>query len=206
VTREAYSREVISFGFWFGDDTFPEPAFFSYTAPEPVGLAREPLQPKSAEWTERDDGHLAVLRYDHARAQADPRAAVLAFYESAYQAGARHAGWDIDRLACPGGITDPPDLDLTGTIPTRGRSRCARCWCTWWRSTPGTTATPTCCASGSTGGWASSRQARVQSRRAPPELGGRSDIWRRASSPRPSVRGSLVDGCQRFPGRTRPVS
>ena len=33
VTREAYAREVISFGFWFGDDRFPEPAFYAYTAP-----------------------------------------------------------------------------------------------------------------------------------------------------------------------------
>ena len=38
---------------------------------------------------------------------ADPRASVLDFYESAYQAGARLAGWDVERLACPGGITDP---------------------------------------------------------------------------------------------------
>ncbi len=107
VTREAYSREVISFGFWFGDDTFPEPAFYSYTAPEPAGLAGEPLEPEAAQWTARNSSHLAVLRYDDARAQASPRAAVLAFYESAYQAGARLAGWDIDDLACPGGITDP---------------------------------------------------------------------------------------------------
>ena len=48
-----------------------------------------------------------VLRYDDARAQTDPRAAVLAFYESAYQAGARLAGWDTGRLTCPGGVTDP---------------------------------------------------------------------------------------------------
>ena len=107
VTREAYSREVISFGFWFGDDTFPEPAFYSYTAPEPAGLAGEPLRPKTAEWTKRHNSHLAVLRYDDARAEPDRRAAVLAFYESAYQAGARHAGWDVARLASPGGITDP---------------------------------------------------------------------------------------------------
>jgi len=107
VTREAYSREVISFGFWFGDDTFSEPAFYSYTAPEPEGLAREPLEPTAAEWTVRNDSHLAVFRYDDARSEADPRAAVLAFYESAYQAGARHAGWDIAGLASPGGITDP---------------------------------------------------------------------------------------------------
>jgi hypothetical protein len=107
VTREAYSREVISFGFWFGDDSFAQPAFYSYTAPEPAGLAGESLTPTTAEWTARNNSHLAVLRYDDARAEADPRAAVLGFYESAYQAGARQAGWEIGRLACPGGITDP---------------------------------------------------------------------------------------------------
>jgi hypothetical protein len=107
VTREAYSRELISFGFWFGDDTFPEPAFYSYTAPEPVDLAAEQLSPPSAQWIAQKDSHLAVLRYDDARAEADPRSAVLRFYESAYQAGAGRAGWDVDLLACPGGITDP---------------------------------------------------------------------------------------------------
>jgi hypothetical protein len=107
VTREAYSREVISFGFWFGDDSFPEPAFYSYTAPEPAGLADEPLLPQVARWLPRDGGHLAVLRYDDARTERESRAAVLDFYESAYQAGARLAGWDVERLASPDGITDP---------------------------------------------------------------------------------------------------
>jgi Family of unknown function (DUF5996) len=107
VTRESYSREVISFGFWFGDEKFPEPAFYSYTAPEPAGLVDEPLEPAAAEWIERGGSHLAVLRYDDARAESDRRAAVLAFYEGAYRAGARHAGWDAEWLACPGGITDP---------------------------------------------------------------------------------------------------
>jgi Family of unknown function (DUF5996) len=107
VTREAYSREVISFGFWFGDDHFPEPAFYAYTAPEPAGLAGERLAPRAARWESRDGSHLAILRYDDARTADDPRASVLDFYESAYQAGARLAGWDIQRLACPGGITDP---------------------------------------------------------------------------------------------------
>jgi hypothetical protein len=107
VTREAYSREVISFGFWFGDEVFAEPAFYSYTAPEPEGLATAPLTPATARWSEQRGGHLAVLRYDDARAESDPRAAVLAFYESAYQAGAQRAGWDVARLACPGGVTDP---------------------------------------------------------------------------------------------------
>jgi hypothetical protein len=107
VTREAYSREVISFGFWFGDDSFPEPAFYSYTAPEPDELAGEPLQPEAARWISRNGSHLAVLRYDDVRTQREPRAGVLDFYESAYRAGARLAGWDIARLAAPGGITDP---------------------------------------------------------------------------------------------------
>jgi hypothetical protein len=107
VTREAYAREVISFGFWFGDDRFAEPAFYAYIAPEPAGLAEEPLWPAAAWWDPRDGSHLAVLGYDDARATSDPRASVLGFYESAYQAGARLAGWDIGRLACPGGITDP---------------------------------------------------------------------------------------------------
>jgi hypothetical protein len=102
VTREAYSREVISFGFWFGDDRFAEPAFYAYT-----GLAEAPLEPEAAWWEPRDGSHLAVLRYDDARATSAPRATVLGFYESAYQAGARLAGWDIAQLACPGGITDP---------------------------------------------------------------------------------------------------
>ncbi|MGH8906891.1 MAG: DUF5996 family protein [Egibacteraceae bacterium] len=107
VTREAYSREVSSSGFWFGDEKFAEPAFYSYTAPEPDGLADQPLEPDAAEWLPRNGSHLAVLRYDDARATPDPRAAVLAFFESAYQAGARLAGWDTARLACPGGVTDP---------------------------------------------------------------------------------------------------
>ncbi|GAA0673171.1 DUF5996 family protein [Kitasatospora atroaurantiaca] len=107
VTREAYSRELISFGFWFGDDIFPEPAFYAYAAPEPEGLTEEPLTPSSALWVARNNSHLAVLRQDDARAEPDPRAAVLAFYESAYRAGAARAGWDTARFACPGGITDP---------------------------------------------------------------------------------------------------
>jgi hypothetical protein len=101
VTREAYSHEVISAGFWFGDDIFADPAFYSYTAPEPPGLIEEPLSPAEASWVPRGGSHLAVLRYDDARAAADPRATVLAFLESAYLAGARQAGWDIDKLRHP---------------------------------------------------------------------------------------------------------
>jgi hypothetical protein len=104
----------VSFGFWFGDDALPEPAFYSYTAPEPAGLAEEPLL-RPAAWVDRGSSHLAVLRYDDVRAQAQPKQAVLDFFESAYRAGARLAGWDIATLACPSGITDPL---LLGKVPT----------------------------------------------------------------------------------------
>lgn len=107
VTREAYSREVISSGFWFGDErSYPEPAFYSYTAPEPGGLQLQPLEPAAARWTETNGSHLALLPYDDVRTQPGASAEILRFYDSAYAAGARLAGWDTDRL-CPGGVTDP---------------------------------------------------------------------------------------------------
>lgn len=107
VTREAYSREVISSGFWFGDDSVPRPTFYSYAAPEPAGLAGQPLRPGAARWVEQRGSHLALLDYDDVRGGPDPRAAVLAFYESVYQAAAGLDGWDVRGRACPGGITDP---------------------------------------------------------------------------------------------------
>ncbi|MGV9777991.1 DUF5996 family protein [Streptosporangium sp. NPDC003464] len=107
VTREAYSREVISSGFWFGDDAMPWPAFYSYTAPEPAGLAEEPLRPEEAAWLPQRGSHLAVLRYDDARAHDDPVATVLDFLDCAYQAGARRARWDRALLVSLPGTTDP---------------------------------------------------------------------------------------------------
>ncbi|MEU1368294.1 DUF5996 family protein [Streptomyces sp. NPDC005803] len=107
VTREAYSREVISSGFWFGDErSYPEPAFYSYTAPEPDGLERQPLDPPAARWTESNGAHIALLPYDDVRATTDPRAEILSFYHSAYAAGARLACWPADQL-CRNGVTDP---------------------------------------------------------------------------------------------------
>ena len=105
VTREAYSREVISFGFWFGDESVPFPAFYAYTAPEPDGIAAAPL-PDGADWLARGASHLAILPLAAAQATSDARVAALDFFEAAYQAGARLAGWDIERYACIGGATD----------------------------------------------------------------------------------------------------
>lgn len=98
VEREAYSHEVISFGFWFGDDNVKAPAFYSYTAPEPPGLAGEPLRPETAKWSESGGGHLAVLMYDDVRKADDPRSLVLEFLESSYRAGAKLASWDVEKF------------------------------------------------------------------------------------------------------------
>jgi len=99
VEREAYSHEVISFGFWFGDDNLPAPAFYSYTVPEPAGLADEKLSPSEAFWQESNGSHMALLMYEEVRMSDDPKKMVLEFLESAYQAGAKKAAWNIDEFA-----------------------------------------------------------------------------------------------------------
>src|SRR5919199_822066 len=93
VTRDAYSHEVISFGFWPGDRDIREPAFYSYTAPEPQGLAEQPLRPQTASWAPK--GGTALLTYEEVRKSGSPRETLLAFLQSAYEAGAKTAGWDI---------------------------------------------------------------------------------------------------------------
>lgn len=104
VTAEAYSHEVIAFGFWPGDArTTPFPAFYSYTAPEPEGLRAHPLAPAEAGWQDVGTGSLALLPYDEVRRAADPHATLLAFYESAYRAGAEAAGWDRAAFATQAG-------------------------------------------------------------------------------------------------------
>jgi Family of unknown function (DUF5996) len=115
VTREAYTHEVVSFGFWAGNQDVREPSYYAYAAPEPAGLRARPLRPEQARWVEQGAGSLALLPYDSVRTAADPRRTLLAFLESAYQAGAAGHGWDRDELAsawCPG----PGELsELLGT-------------------------------------------------------------------------------------------
>ena len=94
VTREAYSHEVISFGWWPGDDKVRAPAFYSYTAPEPDGLTQLPLLPGAAVWFDSGRGSVATLMYDDLRVMDSPREALLDFLQSAYEAGATAAGWD----------------------------------------------------------------------------------------------------------------
>jgi hypothetical protein len=112
VTTEAYSHELVSFGFWAGDDEMREPSYYAYAAPEPEGLREAPLRPDAVRWVQRGSASLALLPYDAVRAADEPKAELLAFLESAYEAGADLSGWDRAELEsswCP----DPPArLDL----------------------------------------------------------------------------------------------
>ncbi len=101
VDREAYSHEVISFGFWTGDDNIPEPAFYSYTAPEPEGLTNELLMPSSAYWGSLRGGAIALLMYNDVRKSESPEKTILDFLESAYLAGVKSAGWDYEKFRSP---------------------------------------------------------------------------------------------------------
>ena len=88
----------VAFGFWAGDDTVREPAFYSYTWAPPEGIESEPLAPESAIWKDNHGSPMAFVRYHDILNEPDPRAAVLEFLESAYQAGATLSGFDVKSL------------------------------------------------------------------------------------------------------------
>ena len=98
VTQEAYSAELISFGFWAGDERTPEPSYYSYAAPEPARLTEHPLASLGAAWMSLPTGSLARLPYDAVRTAPDPAAALLEFLQSAYEACTGAAGWDRSEL------------------------------------------------------------------------------------------------------------
>jgi hypothetical protein len=89
---------VISFGFWPGDATYTEPAFYSYTWPEPEGLRVASLKTDGAFWTEKNGSALAVLPYEKIRTAENPVNELISFLESAFDAGARLGGWDMENL------------------------------------------------------------------------------------------------------------
>ncbi len=92
ITREAYSHEVSSVGFWPGDDRLPLPAFFSYTAPEPPGFRDAKVRPAGAYYHPQLQGF--YLHLDELRKSSDPAAALLDFCQSTYEAGANAGKWD----------------------------------------------------------------------------------------------------------------
>jgi hypothetical protein len=96
VTRDAYSHEVSSCGFWPGGAAAPYPLFYSYAYPEPSGFAGARLQPSEA----RYDSSLRefVLPYDAIREADAPEEKLLAFLQSSYEVAANLGHWDRGSL------------------------------------------------------------------------------------------------------------
>jgi hypothetical protein len=96
VTREAYSHELISAGFWPGGGDIKGAAFYAYAAPEPAGFAGQTVKPAAAFYHPVMKEFL--LMYDDVRRAGSPREALLGFLQSTYDAGANLAGWDRKEL------------------------------------------------------------------------------------------------------------
>ncbi len=99
VTREAYSHEVSSVGFWPGSGDVPDAAFYAYAAPEPAGLRERRVRPDAAVY-HRQLGEF-LLMYDDVRKAGSPSAALRAFCDSTYAAGADLGHWDRGALERP---------------------------------------------------------------------------------------------------------
>ncbi|HLH08139.1 MAG TPA: DUF5996 family protein [Terriglobales bacterium] len=99
ITRDAYSHEVSSVGFWPGGGAVKGAAFYSYTAPSPEGFSSARVQPKEAFWS-KELGEF-LLMYDDVRNAPSPEQAVLDFCQSTYEAGANLAKWDRKALEVP---------------------------------------------------------------------------------------------------------
>jgi hypothetical protein len=96
ITREAYSHEVSSAGFWPGGGDIKGPAFYSYAAPEPPGFAEHRVQPDAAFYHPQLKEFL--LMYDDVRAAASPKSALMEFLNSTYLAAADCGKWDRKAL------------------------------------------------------------------------------------------------------------
>jgi hypothetical protein len=92
VTREAYSHEVSSLGFWPGNEMMPDPIFYSYAYPEPPGFAEAQARPSFAKYNPQLKEF--VLSYDQMRQAESPDAALLEFARSTYDAASTLGNWD----------------------------------------------------------------------------------------------------------------
>jgi hypothetical protein len=101
ITREAYSHELSSAGFWPGGGGIDYPAFYAYAYPEPDGFRSAAVMPAAAFFHEALGEYL--LPYDAVRTAPDPDEALLAFLQSTYEAAANAGGWDREALECPPG-------------------------------------------------------------------------------------------------------
>lgn len=92
ISGPAYSHEVSSAGFWPGGGAVDNPAFYSYTVPQPPGMETQPVRPAAASWN--NDLSEFILMYDDVRRAESPEETLYEFLESTYAAGARLANWD----------------------------------------------------------------------------------------------------------------
>jgi hypothetical protein len=100
VTREAYSHEVSSCGFWPGGGPIDYPAFYAYAYPEPAGCADATVRPAEAFYS--SDLREFILPYDVVRQAPDPDETLLDFLQTTYAAGADLAGWERPSLEWDG--------------------------------------------------------------------------------------------------------
>jgi Family of unknown function (DUF5996) len=98
VTREAYSHEVSSAGFWPGGGAIDYAAFYSYAYPTPDGFGKSRVRPAAAFFSQELGEFL--LPYDAVRTAADPDALLLEFLQSTYEAAANLAHWDRAAFEC----------------------------------------------------------------------------------------------------------
>jgi len=96
ITREAYSHEVISAGFWPGGGDIKGAAFYAYAAPEPSGFGQAPVRPARAFY--HSGMHEFLLMYEDVRLAASPRTAMLDFLQSTYDVGANLGKWNRAEL------------------------------------------------------------------------------------------------------------
>jgi hypothetical protein len=96
ITREAYSHEVISAGFWPGGGDITAAAFYAYAAPEPAGFAQHPVSPAQAFYHPQLKEFL--LLYDDVRQSNSPQGRLLEFLQSTYDAGADLGKWNRKEL------------------------------------------------------------------------------------------------------------
>jgi Family of unknown function (DUF5996) len=102
ITKEGYSHEVCSVGWWPGDALVKGPAFYAYAAPEPPGFPAAPVRPAAASYN--TDLSQFLLLYDDVRGAASPRDDLLAFCQSTYEAAATLGKWkraELERSARP---------------------------------------------------------------------------------------------------------
>lgn len=102
ITREAYSHEVSSCGFWPGSEQMPQPLFYAYAYPEPDGFSAATVRPRGAGYN--SELREFILPYDDVRQSSSPDEALLEFLQSSYEAAADSGQWnrsDLERSEQP---------------------------------------------------------------------------------------------------------